>query len=101
MVGKHTAGPWVAEPADDSGEVAIVSDARPYICTVHAGAIAGMTEANARLIAAAPDYAAWAEAILARGTHRSTLLLGTEDVIALQAIHARATQPLPPQSEEV
>lgn len=52
----HTPGPWAVGSEDaDSGEIEVVSEARPYICLVFAGAIGGTTRANARLIAAAPD----------------------------------------------
>lgn len=51
----HTPGKWLVGPECDNGEIEVISDARPYICAVFPGAIEGMTQANARLIAAAPE----------------------------------------------
>lgn len=51
-----TKGPWAVGVADaESGEIEVISEARPYICLVLPGVIDGLTEANARLIAAAPE----------------------------------------------
>ena len=55
MTSKHTPGPWWIGIETDKGEVEVVSDDRPYICMVLPGAIDGLTLANARLIAAAPE----------------------------------------------
>lgn len=53
---KGTPGPWSVGVEDaNSGEIEVVSEARPYVCMVLPGAIDGTTAANARLIAAAPD----------------------------------------------
>ena len=53
---KHTPGPWQTKVEDElTGQIEIVSDRRPYVCTVHPGGINNMTEANALLIAAAPE----------------------------------------------
>jgi hypothetical protein len=59
-MGKHTPGKWKAVyEIDVANEGWIVkSDARPYVASVLWGAIASETEANARLIAAAPDLLA-------------------------------------------
>lgn len=52
----HTPGPWYLNNDDETedGTIDVISKRRPYICTVHSGAIPGTTDANARLIAAAP-----------------------------------------------
>ncbi|WP_313033720.1 hypothetical protein [Stenotrophomonas acidaminiphila] len=53
---KHTPGPWNVGATDaETAEIDVVSEGRPYICLVLPGAVDGRTEANARLIAAAPD----------------------------------------------
>ncbi|KRG65195.1 hypothetical protein ABB26_05160 [Stenotrophomonas humi] len=53
---KHTPAPWSVGATDpDTAEIEIVSEGRPYICLVLPGAVDGRTEANARLIAAAPE----------------------------------------------
>lgn len=53
---KHTPGPWYVGCEDENtGEIEVVSEDRPYICLVFPGAIDEVTPANARLIAAAPD----------------------------------------------
>lgn len=51
----HTPGPWRVGITTDSDEIEVVSDARPYVCMALPGALDGVTEANARLIAAAPE----------------------------------------------
>lgn len=51
----HTPGPWFVGGETDHGEILICSDARPTICAVDPGAREWCTQANARLIAAAPD----------------------------------------------
>lgn len=51
-----TPGPWSVGATDpDTAEIEIVSEGRPYVCLALPGAVDGRTEANARLIAAAPD----------------------------------------------
>lgn len=50
----YTKGPWSVD-SEDSGDAIVTSESRPFVATVHFGAIPGMTEANARLIAAAPE----------------------------------------------
>lgn len=50
----HTPGPWFVGGETDHGEILICSDARPTICAVDPGAREWCTQANARLIAAAP-----------------------------------------------
>lgn len=56
MSGKYTPGPWyVGREDENTGEIEVVSDSRPYICLVFSGAIDEVTLANARLIAAAPE----------------------------------------------
>ncbi|WP_447898022.1 hypothetical protein [Stenotrophomonas sepilia] len=53
---KHTPGPWyVGREDENTGEIEVISDGRPYVCLVLPGAIDEVTPANARLIAAAPD----------------------------------------------
>ena len=53
---KHTPGPWNVGATDaETAEIDVVSEGRPYICLVLPGAVDGRTEANARLIAAAPE----------------------------------------------
>lgn len=53
---KHTPGPWyVGREDQNTGEIEVVSEDRPYICLVFPGAIDEVTPANARLIAAAPE----------------------------------------------
>ena len=65
---KGTPGPWSVGAEDsDSGEVEVVSEARPYVCMVLPGAIDGTTAANARLIAAAPELLAVLQHIHAYG----------------------------------
>ncbi len=52
---KHTPGPWHADVDDlDPSGFIITSQQRPYVATVHTGKH-NTCEANARLIAAAPD----------------------------------------------
>lgn len=56
---KHTPGPWyVGRKDENTGEIEVNSDGRPYVCLVFPGAIDDVTPANARLIAAAPDLLA-------------------------------------------
>lgn len=56
MSGQHTPAPWVVGNIDnENGEIEVLGCGRPYICVVLPGAIDGITEANAILIAAAPD----------------------------------------------
>ncbi|PJK07954.1 hypothetical protein CO610_07260 [Lysobacteraceae bacterium NML95-0200] len=50
----HTPGPWHIV-TDEHGNTEIITDSRPYICTVAPGKCEDVTVANARLIAAAPD----------------------------------------------
>ena len=59
MKTNHTPGPWTSDP---EGEIAItIEDATGHpICDVHGAANNPVTEANARLIAAAPDLLALA-----------------------------------------
>lgn len=53
---KHTPGPWyVGREDENTGEIEVNSDGRPYVCLVLPGAIDEVTPANARLIAAAPE----------------------------------------------
>jgi hypothetical protein len=53
---KHTPGPWnVGHEDENTGEIEVISDGRPYVCLVLPGAIDEVTPANARLIAAAPE----------------------------------------------
>ncbi|WWA79547.1 hypothetical protein Kintu_gp55 [Xanthomonas phage Kintu] len=53
---RYTPGPWsIGETDPDTAEIEIVSEGRPYICLVLPGAVDDRTEANARLIAAAPE----------------------------------------------
>lgn len=60
MSAKHTPGPWwVDEPLEDGGTEPIVANAQWVICEVADGIDEdGAMEANARLIAAAPDLLA-------------------------------------------
>lgn len=61
MTTKHTPGPWVRF-CDQGRTIAIMPAGRPDdICTMAGGA----TEADATLIAAAPELLAAAEAVLA------------------------------------
>lgn len=58
----HTKGPWVAEAADIFGDHNIVLADRSEDCRAVAAVVSNMrdpleVEANARLIAAAPDFA--------------------------------------------
>ncbi|WP_312708629.1 hypothetical protein [Stenotrophomonas sp.] len=56
MTSKHTPGPWyVGREDENTGEIEVNSDGRPYVCLVFPGAIDEVTPANARLIAAAPE----------------------------------------------
>lgn len=50
----HTPGPWHIV-TDEHGNTEIITDSRPYICTVAPGKCEDVTVANARLIAAAPE----------------------------------------------
>ncbi len=53
---KFTPGPWIVGATDpNTAGIEIVSEGRPYICLVLPGAVDDRTEANARLIAAAPE----------------------------------------------
>lgn len=61
MTSKHTPGPWSVR--NDHGDTVVVSAERPFIATVHQGFHA-TTEANARLIAAAPDLYAVVAAVI-------------------------------------
>lgn len=58
--GKHTPGPWSAEPMEDGCSVAYrINDASGYEVAVTSGRDSdGEEAANARLIAAAPDMLA-------------------------------------------
>lgn len=56
---KHTPGPWQASPAHEGRSISVetVGRASPsgVICSVHKWGIGGMGEANATLVACAPD----------------------------------------------
>lgn len=51
---RYTPGPWHVV-TDEHGNTEIITDGRPYICTVAPGKCEDVTAANAGLIAAAPD----------------------------------------------
>lgn len=101
MAGKHTAGPWILEMNSvHSGGIATV-----HHCTggwaeiwsdkwIESGMGPEVMDANARLIAAAPDLLN-ALTVLANAAES----LGIP-VDAARAAIARATQPLPPPNEE-
>lgn len=59
MSAAHTPGPWVVDETDVRDEAqAILCDRNGLVVAdAHLGARGGECEANARLIAAAPDYA--------------------------------------------
>lgn len=57
-----TPGPWSVGITTDGYEIEVVSDIRPYVCLVLPGAIEGVADANARLIAAAPELLEAAQA---------------------------------------
>lgn len=61
MSAQHTPGPWTVGEAQ-SGEIAIVADGVWVIAVKHGALYHPKGEANARLIAAAPDLLAFAEA---------------------------------------
>lgn len=134
VMSRHTAGPWAFSHNGHYFEVSRVGDAkyRGEICNAHSAEhISGITneeaEANARLIAAAPELLEVCETVAeslcelevqARNASRADTLGGLDQATiqrmlarladalaveqdALRPAIARATQPLPPTSEEV
>lgn len=126
MAGKHTAGPWRVIPREvqDDGSVypahIVGGPLNNTVCPLEAGCVAEIAaqqpgshwdttqtkEANARLIAAAPDLLEALELIvrLRRDALNDSLLsMNAEHPTLLEYAEAaitRATQPLPTMSEE-
>jgi hypothetical protein len=99
-VSKHTPGPWYAQRTNWKGEPAghkiyILGDehetyddeddedAATGVAIVEGNATStGVTEANARLIAAAPDLYAACEALLDTGTHLGAVIAMAQAAVA-------------------
>ncbi len=92
---KHTSGPWEIERYSDGllqivGDVRIVSDDEEHATTV-VEAVSHGNQANAKLIAAAPDLLAAAERALAKLDHPTNCVTAL-DADALRDAIAKATE---------
>ncbi len=85
---KHTPGPWFCENGDNRWTI-WDDEGMACICDVHAGIEPDPSEANARLIAAAPDLLAACEA-LARSFDAVTYAAWTPEMHAAVAAIAKA-----------
>ncbi len=96
---QHTPGPWVVEYKATRRRDAVMACGEQWICTVGQSTIPTpeMAQANARLIAAAPDYHAATELVRTSAetlgtdmTYPERVTISVEAYDALTAAHAKA-----------
>lgn len=99
MTTQHTPGPWeIAGPADSQGEAFLIVAGDKNIAYTgdtfdeekHEGVITAEDEANARLIAAAPDLLAALRTLLAASRESTGNAASMDRIIAAEAVAAAA-----------
>lgn len=96
MSTQHTPGPWLVDFYTDTGAFDVYVG-NPLVTICRRGPWdhrKEVSEANARLITAAPELLGWAQRQIQR-KHRGQVFLDYEDVIDLELIIAKATGATP------